>query len=525
MEVPSLGAVDQLYSQKISLNFVNFDNRDLAVLNRETTRLFSSLGDLKELSVWPEIVILLKKLRFELAILPLPPRQFITDHLISRLGSALQICRASFPDNVEQLLHVIKILRSLNWHENQFIGWIKTECMKNNHQEVCICPPNTKYVKLIEDFIATDEVLSKIDLKVVSTQSLKQFIFYDRIFFCGSIDLFSENQFRDLEYVWRSPRANDLYFLSYDWIKSSFSPKPSFNAVSDRLPVSVQSLSVKDTGSDVNNDISQNVKNKIDISDIDFTFNDMLPSGSSIKNPEINHCEVICECRLFILEDESYIYLEVEGSSRIVIFIPQTEIQRIPNSELETGMSLVVRTEGSGDSIAAVADILFKEEADEIRTKQEEWKVAFRKRLFTYSTADEVADVLTSLGAPTANEVNVRNWQRSDTIKPHKKDDFRAIMVFSGLNEMVDKYWENARRIDLAHKKAGKVINKFLLNKIKDSAEMELEKYGRIDIEIDGLTGKLSVVRIESISPEIYEVPYGQLNKIVNIEGASKWRE
>ena len=525
MEVPSLDTVDLLYNQKISLYFVSFNDSNIASLNKGISRLFSALGDLKGLSVWPDVVILLKKLRFELAILPLPSRQFITNHLMLQLDSVLQVCHGSFPDNVEQLSDIIKILRSLQGHENQFLRWIKTETMENDHKKICLCPPSPKYVKPIENFIATDKVLSKLNLKVISTQSLKQFIFYDRIFFCGSIGLFSENQFRNLEYVWRSPRATSLYFLFYDWIKTDFEPEPSFNVGSGRLPVSIQRLSVKGAGADVGNDSLQNEKDKIDIGDIDFTFNDMFPSSSSITKSDADHCEAICECRLLMLEDESFIYLEVEGSSRIVVFSPQVEIQKILNSKLETGMSLVVRTEGSGDSIAAVADILFKKEAYKIRNKHEEWKIAFRKKLFTYSTADEVAAVLMNLGAPTASEINVRNWQRSDTIKPHKKDDFKAIMNFSGLIEMTDEYWENARLIDLAHKKAGKVINKFLLDEINSSAQTELEKYGRIDIEISGLAGKVSVIRIESILPESYKVSSSQLNKIMNFKGGSKWHE
>ena len=525
MEVPNLDAVDLLYNQEASLYSVSFNNSQLAALSRGITRLLNSLGDQKELSAWPDIIMTLKKVRFELATLPIPHEQVITNHLMSQLESVLKTCRSSFPENVEQLLYIIRMLELLQSSENQFICWIQSECVKNTYQNICLCPPNAKYVKLIEDFLARDEILSGMHLKVLSPQCLKQFIFYDRILFCGSIDLFAENQFRNFEYVWRSPRTANLYFLSYDWIKSHFKPEPSFNVGSDKSFISIKNLSVKGEESEIENDIPQNEKRKIDISEIDFTFNDMLPSSFSTIKPHTNHYDAICECRLVVLEDESFIYLEIEGSSRIVTFTHEVEIQKILNSELEAGMSLVVRTEGSGDSIAAVADILLGKEAEKIRNKQEEWKIAFRKKLFTYSSVDEVADVLTSLGAPTASDTNVRNWQRNETIKPHNLDDFKAIMNFSGHLGKTQGYWKNAKRIDLAHKKAGKVIKKLLLSKITKSTLVDLEKYGRIDIEISGLAGKVSVIRIESILPENYELLSGKSNIIMNVEGGLKWQE
>lgn len=514
MEIPSLDTADRFYNQETVLHLVKFDNRKLADLSREISKLFRSLGDQKELSVWPSIIITLKKVRFELATLPLSPKQIITDRLMLQLNNALPVCHDSFPENIEQLSFIIEMLTDFQKQENQFISWIQTECMQNNNGEICLCLLFSKHVQLVEHLINSDKYLSNLNLKVTSPKGLKSYTFYDRIIFCGSVNLFSENQFRNFEHVWRAPRASDLYFLSFNWIRDDFEPKPTFDVKPNKVPVRIQKERVGATCADHGKKIQKNEKIQVDIRDIDFSPVELVPRGLIATNA--GYYEAICESRLLMLEDETFIYKEVESFSRIVEFTPQAEIKKIPTNKLERGMPLVVRTEGSGDSIAAVADMLFGELADEIRSKQEKWKIAFRRKLFTFSTLHEVAIVLTSLGAPTANETNVRNWQRNDTIKPKNENDFKAIMVFSELADMSEEYWKNARQIDLMHKKAGRKISKLLLGRINDTSRTDLEKYGRIDVELSGLSGKVSLIRIEAILPEIYKIPSSQLNKVLH---------
>jgi hypothetical protein len=525
MKFLSLDTADRLYSQDTVLHLVNFTDRKLRTLVEEISRLLRSLGDQKELSVWPSIIQELKKTRFELATLPLPPEKIITGGLITQLKEVLTICRASFPDNLEQLSRIVDLLIGLQYRENQFMNWIRTECLKNKEQETCLCLLRSRYLKIIENFIFADKFLSRLKLKVTSPHDLKESTFFDRIFFCGSINLFSENQFRNFEHVWRSPRAPDLYFFSYDWIRDAFEPKPSFDIEPNMVPVYINKVNVEAYSNEEKRSFHKTEEVKYNPNEIDFSPVELFSSRSSTTGA--GHYEAICESRLLALEDGTAIYKEIGRSSRIVEFSAQAVIIKIQNIELETGMPLIVRTEGSGDSIAAVADMLFGEKADEIRSKQEKWKIAFRRKLFTYSSVYDVARVLTSLGAPTANETNVRNWQRNDTIKPHEKDDFKAIMAFAELDEMCSEYWENARKIDLMHKRAGKDISSLLLGKINNYSRVEFEKYGRIDVELNGLSGKISVIRIESILPNTYKVPSSYLNNnnVLSIEVKSKWQE
>jgi hypothetical protein len=514
MTLPSISEVEKLYDLKPTMYCIKFSDRKLAVINREISELLGVLGDQKELSIWPQIIATLKKVRFDLATLPVPPVNIITSQLIEQLNTKLPICEVSFPDNLAQLSQIINSLQNFQGQENRFLSWIQAKCI-HEYGNDSLCILSSRYINLVENLISTDEKLSFPFLRVTSPRELKDFTFFSRIFFCGSISLFSENQFRNLEYVWRSPRAPELYFLSYDWIRDDFEPKPVFDIGPDNVPISIVTLEEDNTIIE-NTDSRESNNNFIDIEEINFSPVEFIKSGLS-SNAGWSY-EFICECRLLAFEDGTLIYKEIDQSSRVVELDQHIEIHKIPNKKLEPGMLLVVRTEGSGDSIAAVADMLFGENAEKIRAMQDEWKDAFRRKLTNFDSIYQVAGILTGLGAPTANETNVRNWQRHDTIKPKDKEDFKAIMVFSESSDMIDKYWENARKIVQMHIKAGKEISKLLLSRINNSSIENLKKYGRIDIKLKGLAGKMSVISIESIMPNIYNVPSGQLDKLMHIE-------
>jgi len=65
------------------------------------------------------------------------------------------------------------------------------------------------------------------------------------------------------------------------------------------------------------------------------------------------------------------------------------------------------------------------------------------------------------------------------------------------------------------HIKAGHSISRLLHEQINQANRDNLEKYGRIDIEIKGLAGKLSIIRIESVPEAIVTQPFSQINRLL----------
>lgn len=510
-EIP-FNVLEKLYTTEAEVNFINFEHRKLQLFNAAFLKLQRSLGEEKEISFWPDTLLSLKKLRFELVALPIPPSIIITSTLLKHLEKTQNFCKSSFPECEVFLGELISKLEDLKEHENYFLEWLKENCISNS----CVCLPSPRHLMLV-DMVFKDQKCSVFrDNELVAPGVLKQSCHFDHIYFCGSIKLFSENQYRNFEYVWRSPRAPKLSFLSYAWINDDFKPYPSFDTGSNMVPLHIQKKVIGERLPEEGLEEENENLLRINIGDIDFSPVELVSSASNYSG---GYYDFLCDCKMLLLEDGTVIYKELEGRSRIVDTNQGLGIVSIKNTKLAPGDALIVRTGGSGDSVAAVADMLFKEQAGKIRGMQERWKSAFREKMNDFLSINQVVKKLEHLGAPTSNEINVRNWQREETIKPKNKDDFVAIMKFSGLEEFVEEYWENAKLIFQMHIKAGKEISKLLLSRITETKIGELDRFGRTDINIEGLSGTLAIVKVDVVVSETYAVPYSKVDKLVSADG------
>ena len=310
MDIPSLKTAGRLYCQETKVYLLSFSDFMLSALSREVSRLFGVLGEQKELGSWPEILTSLKKVRFELTTLPLPPAEIIGDELIQQLNKILSNCYLSFPEAVEILSKIVKLLEKSKRSKSLLLEWIENECINKKHLRTCLCLIYSKHVQMVENFLKDQGDFSALNLQITAASGLKGFQFYDRIFFCGSIGLFSNSNFRNFEHVWRSPRAACLYFLSCDWIRDNFKPKPAFDVTCNKIPFSmVKSPPCYFSSETVQADEIAN-EYALDICEIDFSPVGLIPPGSSLT--AAGHYEAICDARLLLLEDHSFVYRELE---------------------------------------------------------------------------------------------------------------------------------------------------------------------------------------------------------------------
>jgi hypothetical protein len=513
METATIKSLNKYYAINAEINLINFENPNLKILIHEISSFIKKLGDQVELSIWNNYCLTLKRLMFDLATFPIEPEHLITEDFLQETFRIIKLCEVSFPEFKSPLTRIVGKLEFYRTENNQFLDWIIEKCNEINNKQICICVLYLKHIELIKKLFNKRGLTPNNNLCIVKPTELRKLRYFDYIICCGAIKLFSENAFRNYEYIWRSAKAENLYFLSYDWIKCEFNPTSVFDSSYSLPHLNINKSTIKSNDPLRYQPDELSRIPKVEVDDVDFSPIEIIRSTAH-SDREVTY-EAICECRAVLLEDNAFIYKEIDRSSRIVEFAPEANVKTVANKDLQGGMFLVVRTEGSGDSIAAVADMLFGETASEIRLKQSLWKSAFRENLCKYSTAYEASKALESLGAPTSNEVNVRNWQRSDTIKPLRIEDFAAILQFSGIsNNLLDDYWENARRIDLMHKRAGKEISKLLLKMINASNRDDLEKNGRIDVNLTGVTGQLSVIGISTVISGTFRVSSYHLDSI-----------
>ncbi|MBC2705603.1 hypothetical protein [Desulfobacula sp.] len=517
MKSSAIENISKLYQSYTNLYQIKFDNRYLATISSKISKLLSSLGDLRELAFWPELSSALKRFRFDLTTTPLPfsSAELLSEKLRSSLKTALNFA-SQFPEQIQLINEINDLINNLPSEEHPFMTWVKSMMLNREvNDSFAICLPNAKNVFIVEEFFRQSEDLFDSKCEILNPRQLKELRFYDLIVFCGSIKLFSENPFADYEYVWRSPRARNLYFLSFSWIKGEFKPTPSFDVKPNCIALKEFDEYIPDPGYKYVSDDDIFESTPISFDDYNFSPVSILVTKSNVL-PKNDYSSVSdCECRIVSLDDGCYLYKDIESYSHIVNFQPETEVNKISNRQLEPGMPLIVRTEGSNDSIAAVADMLLGERAELVRMLQNEWKIAFRRKLFSYEYLSDVQSELIKLGSLIANESNIRNWSKDETIKPKDYRDFEAIMKFSGISERAEVYWNNAKSIFKMHVQAGREISKLLRSKITAASMNEFVKYGKIEVDLPDIAGKLSVIHIEAISNTKYIISSNSVNKLM----------
>ena len=103
--------------------------------------------------------------------------------------------------------------------------------------------------------------------------------------------------------------------------------------------------------------------------------------------------------------------------------------------------------------------------------------------------------------------MNIRNWMSERSIKTEYKNDFYAILKLLNLEEKKDLYWELMEQIDHAHRKAGHIIGKMLLDKVKNSDLRILKRTGKMDFELESENGiSITAFQVKDISPDKIQV-------------------
>lgn len=520
MDTLKLDCLSSIYSIDALINLIEFEDTKLARFSQSVSKLISNLGEQRQLNIWPEIVSALKKYRYEISVLPLPftSGAILTETLIEQINHARQICTTAFPEQIVNIENIHTLLSELTAPTHPFMEWINKEYLSSDTEfpVINLCLPSAKYIPVVEAYLKSQREFGKQIFNLLNPIQLKGFEIYDRIIFCGTTSIYSRNQFSNREYIWRSPRSLQLFFLSFSWIEDRFVPKPDFDIQSNKCHIAIHRERVLESRTTERGRDDNTGSSSIRFDDFYITPLDFTTEKASSSHPDYHEYDYTCTALTVYLEDGSFVYKDAETSSRIAYFTPETRTKKVANTDLETGMFLVVRTEGGGDSIAAVADLLMGKKAEEMRAKQDEWKIAFRKRLYSYSDLSEAVSALLDCGSQIASEPNIRNWRSEETIKPKDFRDFLAILNFSGITENVDDYWNNARNIFRMHIKAGHEISRLLHRQINQASIDNLEKYGRIDIQIGGLTGKLSIIRIESVPKAVLTKPVSQMNRLFN---------
>jgi hypothetical protein len=204
------------------------------------------------------------------------------------------------------------------------------------------------------------------------------------------------------------------------------------------------------------------------------------------------------------------------GDSRVQVLDPEAQLGRridwVPACQVAPGAFVLLRSEGGGDLIVTVADLLLGAAAPRLREMQAEWKKRLVEQI-ELRGLDGTIRALRSLRSSRASRENVLNWASSRSLRTADEADFFAIMRLVGLEGQERTYWNGMGKLDQAHQRAGFKIRDELEQEAERADLVVLQTKGMLDFTLPDGGGALTAFRVEDISPQTYTVPNQQLNE------------
>jgi hypothetical protein len=224
--------------------------------------------------------------------------------------------------------------------------------------------------------------------------------------------------------------------------------------------------------------------------------------------------EEYVEAHLFLLEGETAVFIDANTQQHIIDLQADGEhqVKKIPVTNIEPDMFIILRTSGGGDYIIPLANWFLGEKAQHFRELQELWKIRLKHQV-RMSGLNGVSWKLNNLGSKLATKKhNIRNWMSYRNIRPENDKDFNAILKLVGLADRLNEFHEAAHSIENAHIKAGHHIRKLLLEEVRKSNLKQLEQQGKINFQLsEAYSGSMTAFRVVEINTETTRIPYSKI--------------
>jgi hypothetical protein len=194
-------------------------------------------------------------------------------------------------------------------------------------------------------------------------------------------------------------------------------------------------------------------------------------------------------------------------------------VQKIAVEDLEPGHMIIMTTEGGGDLIPLVADMIL-EDSTAIRKLQEEWKIRLRKQVEMHGYGDVVRE-LKRLGSNRATPQNIRNW--SNPSPRHigmddKESDLASVLQFVGLSDQYEKVVDGMQKLTRAHISAGFQLHRKLRESLEGTDLTAVYRDGFLEVR-DGDEGPaktIFLVEERGVEEQIPEELEGAIREVIS---------
>lgn len=481
---------------------------------KQVQMLEAMLGDAAKDEYWHQVLGSLKRYRFNMmaGLLPFDWRDPAMSGSINEPDRLKNSCAQLYPSVTRQLNTVLA-------------SWMRLSCLSDNpllEKLVDTWTPDPRHKNLVvlkEERLALASrsaiwncpSLLELGIEVLSPSQIDLSVCYDFTVIVGPVRWFPEHLFD-------APRAVDTITLSYRWIADRWQAKHVFAGSSRLVPGIHVDASAGDTTDDAN----------LDPDEILLSVNwNMLTERLAKPDDHGDQYQDVVDSKLVILSGENAVFVEAAAAAtQLVLDLDEGNdersgdcVQRILTGKLKPGLFILLRTEGSGNYIIPVADQLMGQTlANKTRRSQALWKNLLRRSVKQRGLLETCIDLI-DLGSPKANEVNVRNWMSTQTIRPGDHHDFHAVLKLIGLDCREEEFIQDAATILNAHQRAGFHIRNQLLTQVNKSDLSDLRKQGSKEFLLPAADGgKLTAFRIEQVAPKSTQVPSSKIGLIITLK-------
>jgi hypothetical protein len=505
MSYVSFAATDEIYelAHDPTICPIPVENDEMRAFDQRYRAFLGALGDERADDYWIRGLAWLRKARFNLLATPLPAADpalgLLTAVTLTR--ESMRSCDRIYPQHADAVGELCNSAMEVFVSNSDLLATsiAGTACELGDARRIGVVLPHFGFDDAVARHLRSLPGLARVD--VLTATELQMRRPYDVLFVVGRSSWY---QNRSASWVFTAPRARRVYLTAYAWAFDR--SLPSYRAFS-RSRVAPGLAAAPQHALPVAFEPSGESENEVDWE----LLSQELPVSVGASDPADS-----VEARLLLLADGRGAFVGALDDSRIQVFDPEalagSRIDWIPTTEVLPGTFVLLRSEGGGDLIVTVADLLLGRAAPRLREMQGDWKRRLVQQIESRGL-DWTVQALRALGSSRASRGNVLNWASPRSLRTADETDFFAVMRLIDLDGQERAYWNAMGRLDGAHRRAGFKIRDQLEEQAEQGDLVELQTKGTLDFTLPDGGGALTAFRVEDVSPQTYRVPYQQLGE------------
>lgn len=455
-----------------------------------------------------EIYNFLRKIFFKFTTSFLPYNKVIRKELEQQLLTKFHQVKNSYPELFSNVvIHIAKSFRQVIACENNYLSDFLCEYINNKSEAgLKVAIVTKRAISIDEKLLISNKLKSFLKINYYTENSFRKEInTFDDVIYVGSPNYFGD-------YVKNTFKGKNITFISYDIFSNSLKPKRIFEDIDKRDVVSTIFEHVSfSTSIEKKENIILEQEQSLE------TFINKIIKEQQIN--ESNTQEDVVEACIIYLENERFLF--APRDSKIRIFTPHEKsnsIKQINFKDVEEDDYIIIRNERDTKLIAEVADQdILKSKAKEYRLLQNKWKKRLRFNVKKKGWKKVSYILMKKYHLKTASIASLRSWCNEESICPTELPKLLKALKYN--EEDIKVIYSTMKKIQLAHRQAGRIISEKLMNELSSDIFRELQEkgfYTFMSSEFDGAS--FNIERIVSISKSKHLIAPYNLMKPMDID-------